>query len=42
MTHLWFPHVGFEMYTLVPGMNLAMKAAPTRREPEHMATWKLV
>ena len=30
---LWLPQVGFGRYTTAPGMNLAMNAAPTRRDP---------
>jgi hypothetical protein len=30
---LWLPHVGLGRNTFAPGMNLAMNAAPTRREP---------
>jgi hypothetical protein len=29
----WLPHVGADTYTAAPGMNLAMKSAPMRKEP---------
>ena len=36
---LWLPQVGFERYTLVPFRNLAMKSAPTRKEPVPERDW---
>lgn len=36
---LWLPQVGLERYTLVPFRNLAMKSAPTLREPVPDRDW---
>jgi hypothetical protein len=35
----WLPHVGADTYTAAPGMNLAMKSAPMRKEPVPERHW---
>ena len=36
---LWLPQVGLDRYTLVPLRNLAMKSAPTLRDPVPERDW---